>query len=60
MEDIVVPDADQAMARFRVPPSKPVRVPQKPLDAMLARPKKAEKRKICLDNNSPQYYSGFG
>jgi hypothetical protein len=45
VEDIVVPDADQAMARFRVLLSKLVRVPKKALDAKLAR---AKQRKAAL------------
>jgi hypothetical protein len=40
VEDIVVPDADQAMVRFRMLLSKLVRVPKKVLDARLARAKR--------------------
>lgn len=40
LEDIVVPDADLAMVRFRVLLGKLVRVPKKALDAKLARAKR--------------------
>jgi len=44
MEDIVVADADQAVARFRVLLSKLVRVPKKALKVKLAR---AKRRKVA-------------